>query len=112
MVTSLANAIVKKEMVPEDRNESVIVNCCKGKGDTMDRENYRGLKLLDQVMKAVERIFEMIRDRVSIHEMQFDFMPGKGTTKVIFVVRQLQENIWENIENSAWCLSIYCREGF
>ena len=43
-------------------------------------------------MKIYERIIERrIRDEVDINPMQFGFMPGKGTTDGIFVLRQLQE---------------------
>ena len=33
----------------------------------------------------------LIRQVVSIDDSQFDFVPGRGTTDAIFVVRQLQE---------------------
>ena len=43
-------------------------------------------------MKVLERVLEgLIRDRVSIDGMQFGFMPGRGTTDTISIVRQLQE---------------------
>ena len=43
-------------------------------------------------MKVLERVVEgLIRQRVEINEMQCGFMSGRGTTDVIFVVRQLQE---------------------
>ena len=64
----------------------------KGKGDALERGNYRGLKLLDHVMKGMERVIEkIIRERISIDDMQFGFMPGRGTTDAIFILRQLQE---------------------
>ena len=51
-----------------------------------------GLKLLDHVMKGIERVIEkIIRERISIDDMQFGFMPGRGTTDAIFILRQLQE---------------------
>ena len=54
--------------------------------------NYRGLKLTEQVMKVLERIVDgLIRQVVSIDDSQFGFVPGRGTTDAIFVVRQLQE---------------------
>ena len=44
------------------------------------------------VMKILERIVDgFIRQLVSIDNTQFDFVPGRGTTDAIFVVRQLQE---------------------
>ena len=56
------------------------------------RGNYRGLKLTEQVMKVLERIVDgLIRQVVSVDDSQFGFVPGRGTTDAIFVVRQLQE---------------------
>ena len=43
-------------------------------------------------MKGIERVIEkIIRERISIDDMQFGFMPGCGTTDAIFILRQLQE---------------------
>ena len=43
-------------------------------------------------MKVLQRIVDgLIRLVVSIHDSQFGFVPGRGTTDAIFVVRQLQE---------------------
>ena len=42
-------------------------------------------------MKVLERIVDgLIRQLVSINDSQFGFVPGRGTTDAIFVVRQLQ----------------------
>jgi hypothetical protein len=74
--------------------KSYIVNLYKGKGDALDRGNYRGLKLIDQVMKFLERVTEhLLRGKVTINNMQFGFMAGRGTTDAIFIVRQLQEKL-------------------
>ena len=41
------------------------------------REVTTGLKLLDYVMKGIERVIEkIIRERISFDDMQFGFMPG------------------------------------
>ena len=52
----------------------------------------RGIKLLDQVMKVLERVIERrVRDKVQIDSMQFGFRSGRGTTDAIFIMRQMQE---------------------
>ena len=92
MIRDLAAAIIRDGKVPSEWEQSFIVCLYKGKGDALERGNYRGLKLTEQVMKILERIVDgLIRQLVSIDESQFGFVPGRGTTDAIFVVRQLQE---------------------
>ena len=92
MIRDLAAAIICDGKVPSDWEQSFIVCLYKGKGDALERGNYRGLKLTEQVMKVLERIVDgLIRQVVSIDDSQFGFVPGRGTTDAIFVVRQLQE---------------------
>ena len=92
MSRDLAIAIIRDGKVPNDWEESFIVCLYKGKGDALDRGNYRGLKLTEQAMEILERIVDgLIRQVVSIDDSQFGFVPGRGTTDAIFVVRQLQE---------------------
>ena len=92
MIRDLAAAIIRDGKVPSDWEQSFIVCLYKGKGDALERGNYRGLKLTEQVMKVLERIVDgLIRQVVSIDDSQFGFVPGRGTTDAIFVVRQLQE---------------------
>ena len=91
-VRHLIEDTISEGRIPTDWQESYIVNLYKGKGDALNRGNYRGLKLIDQVMKVLERVVEsLIRQRVEIDEMQCGFMSGRGTTDAIFIVRQLQE---------------------
>ena len=92
LVADLANDMVRNGVIPSDWEDSFIINIYKGKGDALERGNYRGLKLLDHVMKGMERVIEKItRERIFIDDMQFGFMPGRGTTDAIFILRQLQE---------------------
>ena len=91
-VRDLIEDIISEGCIPTDWQESFIVNLYKGKGDALNRGNYRGLKLIEQVMKVLERVVEgLVRQRVEIDEMQCGFMSGRGTTDAIFIVRQLQE---------------------
>ena len=64
----------------------------KSKSDALNRSNYRGLKLIDQVMKVLECIVEgFVRQRVVINDMQCGFMQGRGRTDAIFILHLLQK---------------------
>ena len=88
MIRDLAAAIICDGKVPSNWEQSFIVCLYRGKGGALGRGNYCGLKLTEQVMKVLKRI---IRQVVLIDDSQFGFVPGRGTTDAIFVVRQLQE---------------------
>ena len=91
-VTDICNEVVRSGKIPDDWRKSWIVSVYKGKGDALECGSYRGIKLLDQVMKVFERVIEKkVRDRVQLDDMQFGFRAGRGTTDAIFVVRQVQE---------------------
>ena len=92
VIRDLATVIICDGKVPTDWEQSFMVCLYKGKGDALDRGNYGGLKLTEQVTKILERIVGvLIRQVVSIGDSQFGFVPGRGTTDAIFVVWQLQE---------------------
>ena len=68
-------------------------------------------------MKILERIVDgLIRQMVSIDDFQFGFVPGRGTTDAIFVIRQLQEKYlavnkrldmaFVDLENAFDCVSL------
>ena len=76
MIRDLAAAIIRDGKVPSDWKQSFIVCLYKGKGDALERCNYRGLKLTEQVTKILERIVDgLIRQLVSIDNSQFGFVP-------------------------------------
>ena len=51
-------------------------------------------------MKILEHILNtIIREQVSINNMQFGFMPGRSTTDTIFILRQLQEKYLQKKKN-------------
>ena len=48
--------------------------------------------MTEQAIKVTERIADsLIRQVVTIDESEFGFVPSRGTTDAIFVIRQLQE---------------------
>ena len=68
-ISELVNLIIYEENIPEGWKDSFIINCYKGKGDATDRGNYRGLKLLEHVMKILECVLEsLIRSQVDINK--------------------------------------------
>ena len=92
VMMKLCQHVLDSRGMPDEWKTSVIVPIFKGKGDVMSCGSYRGVKLLEHVMKIVERVLEsQIRTLVNLNEMQFGFMPGKGTVDVIFIVRRMQE---------------------
>ena len=95
-LTVLFNKIFWDGDVPSDWELSTLVPVYRGKGDPLECGSYRGIKLLEHGMKVYERVLEKrLRESVTIDAMQFGFMPGKGTTDPIFIVRQLQEKYLE-----------------
>ena len=69
-ITNLANRIIKESRVPSDWTLSYTVSLYKGKSDALSRENYRGFKVLDQVMKIIERVLDsVIRSQIDIDSM-------------------------------------------
>ena len=91
MIRGLAFVIIGDGKVPVDCEQSFIACLYKGKCGSLDRGNYRGLKLTEQAMKVIDRIADsLMRHVVSIGESQFGFLPDRGTQDAIFDVRQLQ----------------------
>ena len=88
VMMELCQRVLDGRGMPDEWKTSVIVPIFKGKGDVMSCGSYRGVKLLEHAMKIVERVLETL---VNLIEMQFGFMPGKGTVDAIFIVRRMQE---------------------
>ena len=70
----------------------MLVPVFKGKGNVRNCNTCRGVKVLEHALKNVERVLERrIRELVNIDLMHFGFVPGRGTTNTLFVVRRMQE---------------------
>ena len=64
----------------------------EGNRNVLDCGSHRGIKLIDHVMKVLERLVEKkVKIKGTLDSMQFGFTSGKGTTNAIFIVRQMQE---------------------
>lgn len=64
---------------------------------------YRVVKLLEQSMKIVEKVLERRLCDVKVDEMQFGFMPGKGTIDSVFILRRLQEEYLDKPKKLYMC---------
>ena len=62
----------------------------QGRRRPLERCSYRATKLIEDGIKILEKVLERrIRQIVELNEMQFGFTSGRGTTDVIFIVRQM-----------------------
>ena len=99
-VHDLIEDIISEGCIPTDWQESFIVNLYKGKGDALNRGNYRGLKLVEQVMKVLERVAEgLIRQRDEIDEMQCVAM---ALLMQFLLYVSYRRSIWLPTSRSTW----------
>ena len=84
------NNILRKNKMPNDWRKSRMVSIFKGKGDVLECNNYRGIKLMSHTMKLWEIIIE-----ARLREDQFGFRPGTLTTEPIFALRMLHDKYRE-----------------
>src|SRR6267154_2254273 len=111
-VTDICNEVVSSDEIPADWKRSWMVNVYKGKGNALECSSYRGIKLLDQVLKVLKRVIEArVRKMVKLEEMQFGFSPEKGTTDAIFIVRQVQEKFLGK-QKELWMAFVDLEEAF
>ena len=81
--------------IPDSWKKSKLIPIIKNKGDILECNNYRGIKLMSHFMKLWERIIEArLREIINIRENQFGFRPGMSTTEPV-ALRQLQEKCRE-----------------
>lgn len=98
-LTKLLQEMWKKGIVPQDFKDASVISLFKsGKRSLCD--NYRGISLLSVAGKILARI---ILSRINQHltdiiysESQCGFRKGRGTTDMVFCLRQLQEKAREH----------------
>ena len=77
--------------MPADWASSVAISISKGKGDIMNCGMHRGVKLLEHAMKIAEGVLDKsLRIVVTIDDMQFGLLPGKGTVDAVIDLRRIQ----------------------
>ena len=98
-LTSLFTLCWSKGEVPGDLRDAVIVSLYKNKGEKSDCSNYRGVTLLSTAGKILarvllDRLIPAIAEEV-LPESQCRFRANRGTTDMIFILRQIQEKCRE-----------------
>ena len=96
---SLLRSIWEAGHVPQDFKYASIVHIYKRKGDKTSCDNHRGISLLCIAGKFLARIIlnrliTNIADSI-VPESQCGFRAGRGTSDIIFALRQLQEKYRE-----------------
>ena len=85
--------------MPQDLRDAIIVSLYKNKGVKSDCSNYRGITLLSIAGKVLARI--MLNKLIptiaeeNAPENQCGFRANRGTTDMVFVLRQIQEKCRE-----------------
>ncbi len=85
--------------LPRDLRDAVIVTLYKNKGKKSDCSNYRGITLLSIAGKILARVLlnRLVPAITEDHlpESQCGFRANRGTTDMVFALRQLQEKCQE-----------------
>ena len=90
----LLNVCMQEGRIPKEWRMDLIVPIWKRKGDVHDPGKYRGVTLLSQVLKVLERVLDArIRRRVEgdVVEEQQGFRKGRGTADGMYVLTQMVE---------------------
>ena len=90
----LLNVCMQEGKIPKEWRMGLIVPIWKRKGDVHDPGKYRGITLLSQVLKLLERVLDArIRGRVEgdFGEEQQGFRKRRGTSVGMYVLRQMVE---------------------
>ena len=91
-LTNIFNDILFKDKLLEEWMLNSLVPIFKEKGDPLNPNSYRGIKLLEHAFKLYEKILDgRLREVVDIDKMQYGFMPERGTVDAVFVLRRLTE---------------------
>ena len=65
-----------------------------GKGDPLNPNSYKGIKLLQHVFKLYEKVLDIrLREVVDIDKVQYGFMPGRGAVDAAFVLRRFNKKV-------------------
>ena len=71
---------------------SSLVPIVKGKGDPLNPNSYRGIKLFEHAVKLYEKSLDgRLHEVVDIDKRQYGFMPGTASVDAVFILGRLTE---------------------
>ena len=97
-LTNIFNNILFKDKLPGEWMLSLLVPIFKGKGDPLNPNSHRGIKLLEHAIKLYF-LDEHLCQVVDIDKIQYGFMPGRGTVNAVFVLRRFSEKFRAKIRS-------------
>ena len=104
-LTNIFNDILFKNKLPEEWMLSFLLPIFKGKGDSLNSNSYRGIKLLEHAFKLYEKILDgRLHEVVDIDKMQYGFLPGRGTVDAVFVLRRPTEKCRAKNKEVVFCI--------
>ena len=78
-LTNIFNYILFKDKLPEEWMMSWLLPIFKGKGDQLNPESYRGIKLLEHVFKLYKKIlYGHLHEVVDIDKIWYCLCQGEG----------------------------------
>lgn len=113
-IVELFNKCWMEGVVPDRWGKIVILPIYKGKGDTGECGNYRGIALLDHIAKVYERILEKrLREAIEMQlgEEQYGYRRGRSTSDMLFALRIVLEKSWE-FNKTAYIAFLDLRKAF
>jgi hypothetical protein len=91
-ITKLFYVIFQSNKMPDEWRRSILVPIFKNNGDIQNCTNYKGIKFVSHTMKFLERVIKhRLRKLTTVSKNHFDFMSGRSTMEVIFLIRQLMK---------------------
>ena len=87
MMAAICQKVLDGFGMPAEWALSIVAAIVKGKGGIQNSSCYRAVKLLEHEKGAIKRLHRI----VTVDEMQFGFMPERGTIDAVYILRRLQE---------------------
>ena len=104
MLTEWALSIVVPTLMLAEWAVSIVVPTLMWKDYIMNSGCYRAVGLLEHAMKVVKMVLQRsLRRIVTNNEIQFAFMPERGTIDAVFILRRMLEEYHAKGKSCVFC---------